>query len=132
MLKILMTLMLMTFPSTGNAEYGSKIPTLPKDSVLYHAKIHDCNPTDYESNDPHFFIVLAHYWNDEKMYAAVFYRNDYVKESGLTNPSAMYYGNDETPTVFIRVVDTVERFDGFKPFRAKYPDGICDIPRDEI
>jgi len=130
---LMLVLTLVTSPLVANEHYGSKIPTLPKDGVLYFADTIDCNPEDYEADDPHFFIALGYYWDDEmSMYAAMFYRNDYIEESGLTNPSVVFYGSDDKPTIFVRVVDAVERFEGFDAFRVKYPNSLCDIPREEI
>jgi len=117
----------------SDEHYGSKIPALPKDGVLYHADTIDCNPEDYEADDPHFFIALGYYWDDDApLYAAVFYRNDAIEESGLSNPTVMFYGSDETPAIFVRIGSAVERFDGFDMFTVKYPNTLCDIPRDEI
>ena len=120
--------------STAASEhYGSTIPALPNDGVLYHAESIDCNPDDY-GEDPHFYIALGYIWDSDEqpMYGAIFYRNDYVAESGLTNPSVVFYGDGGDPAVFVRIGDSVERFEGFEEFLERYPDSLCSIPRDEI
>ena len=132
LLTLTLTSFAFAFISLGT-EYGPTIPALPKGGELYHADVVDCNPEDYEVNDPHFFIILGYIWDDDvPMYAALFYRNDFVIESGLTNPSALFYGDDEEPVIFIRVATTVERFEGFEDMSDKYPRSICSIPREEI
>jgi len=125
-------LLLVALPVSANSDehYGSKIPTLPEDGVLYHADTVDCNPEDMDADDPHFFVALGYYWDD--MFAAVFYRNDAIEESGLSNPTVLFYGSDESPTIFVRIGDTVERFEGFEEFLEKYPESLCDLPRYEI
>jgi len=131
----LVTILLLLLPlkSLSDEHYGSKIPTLPKDGVLYHADTVDCNPEDYEADDPHFFVALGYYWSGKTpMYAAVFYRNDAIEESGLSNPTVMFYGSNKSPTIFVRIGDAVERFNGFDEYAVKYPKSLCDIPRDEI
>ena len=128
-------LLLMALPVSVNSDehYGPKIPTFPEGGILYHADTLDCNPEDYEADDPHFFVALGYYWdNDAPMYAAMFYRNDAIEKSALSNPTVMFYGTDENPTIFVRVGDTVEAFEGFEEFLVKYPESLCDIPRDEI
>ena len=127
----ILILALLSLPLTSTAtKYGPTIPALPKDGVLYHADVIDCNPEDYEADDPHFYVGLGYIWaGDITMYALVFYLNNDITENRFKNPTAIFYGSSEQPTIFVRVVNTVERFEGFKPFVAKYPKGICSIPR---
>jgi len=133
-LTILISLCL-TVPAIGSGKYGPTIPKLPEGGVLYHASVLDCNPGDFEVEDPHFFIVLGYIWEDheDEMFAAMFYRNDYIAESNLTNPSVVIYGDGgPNTTVFVRIVETVERLDSFEAFIEKYPFSGCSIPREEI
>ena len=121
-----------TSASFGSEHYGSAIPALPEDGVLYHADVLDCNPEDYEADDPHFYLALGYLWDgDDPMFAVVFYLNTDIDADGLGDPSVVFYGADEEPTIFVRVVTTVERFEGFKDFIDMYPASVCSVPRPE-
>jgi len=132
-LTILISLCLAT-PAIGT-EYGPTIPTLPEGGILYYADTIDCNPEDYEAEDPHFFIALGYIWEDDDpiMFSVQFYRNDYVTESGLTNPSVVIYGDGGSETtVFVRIGETVTRYESFPDFMEAYSRSVCNIPREEI
>lgn len=125
-----LALTLVTSPLAASDHYGPTIPALPKDGELYHADVLDCNPDDFEADDPYFYLALGYIWEGETpMHAVIFYLNTDIKENSFANPTAVFYGSDEEPAIFVRVATTVERFDGFEDFIAKYPFGICSIPR---
>lgn len=133
-LTILISLCLTAVPALGT-DYGPKIPELPEGGVLYVGDAIDCNPEDYEAENPHFYIALGYIWEDSdpEMYSAQFYSNRDIEESGLTNPSVVIYGDGgPEAVVFVRIGETVERIDGFEKFIEKYPASVCDLPFEEI
>ena len=60
----------------------------------------DCNPEDFEAEDPYFYLALGYIWEgDEPMYAVVFYLNADITRNSFTNPTAVFYGADEEPAM---------------------------------